>query len=56
MPVHWGAFSLAQHSWTDPAERFIIEARNKGVDYCIPTLGEIFDASSEKLSEWWKLF
>ena len=21
MPIHWGAFKLALHSWTDPIER-----------------------------------
>ena len=48
IPVHWGAFSLAQHSWTDPAERFVNEAKNKGMDYCLPALGEVFDGQIEE--------
>ena len=56
MPVHWAAFSLAQHSWTDPVERFIIAAKNKGLDYCTSNLGETFNAHSTKQSTWWKSF
>jgi len=54
IPVHWGAFSLAQHSWTEPVERFIIEAENKGMDYCLPALGEVFDAHTKSQFPWWQ--
>ncbi len=27
LPIHWGRFNLALHSWTDPAERVTIEAK-----------------------------
>ena len=52
MPVHWGAFSLAQHSWTEPAERFVAEARSKSMTYCLPMLGEQFDVGFEGIEEW----
>jgi len=55
MPVHWGAFSLAQHSWTEPAERFIAEAKTKGLRYCLPKLGEEFDIRCENTDKWWEL-
>lgn len=31
MIVHWGAFTLAYNSWTEPVERTIKEAREKEV-------------------------
>ena len=31
MPVHWGAFSLSNHSFDDPVNRFVMRAREKGV-------------------------
>jgi L-ascorbate metabolism protein UlaG (beta-lactamase superfamily) len=51
-PVHWGAFSLAQHSWTEPAERFVAEAKSKSISYCLPMLGELFDVGFEGIEEW----
>jgi L-ascorbate metabolism protein UlaG (beta-lactamase superfamily) len=54
MPVHWGAFSLAQHPWTEPAERWAAEAGEKGVDYIMPGLGETIDIHSGMKAEWWK--
>lgn len=53
MPVHWGAFSLAQHSWTDPVERFVIAAENRDQDYCVPILGELFTLDSTQQTKWW---
>ena len=54
MPVHWGAFSLAQHTWTEPADRFVAEAKAKDVKYCLPTLGEQFDVRCEEIEKWWE--
>ena len=31
MPIHWGAFTLALHSWTDPVERVTAKAGELGV-------------------------
>jgi L-ascorbate metabolism protein UlaG (beta-lactamase superfamily) len=54
MPVHWGAFSLAQHSWTEPADRFVAEAEAKGIKYCLPVLGEEFSVGCETMNKWWE--
>lgn len=54
MPVHWAAFALAQHSWTDPIERFVTEAQRKGVQYITPRLGEEISLLSNVQLEWWK--
>lgn len=53
MPVHWAAFSLAQHSWIEPAERFVAEAERMQVKYCLPTLGEMFDVGCGLNEKWW---
>lgn len=54
MPVHWGGFSLAQHPWTEPAERFVAEAEKKGVDYIMPLLGEEINLHSDMKAKWWE--
>ena len=30
LPVHWSLFSLAPHSWTEPAERVLVAAHCAG--------------------------
>lgn len=40
MPIHWGAFRLALHSWTDPAERVTVKARELGMPMTTPRIGE----------------
>ena len=29
MPVHWATFDLAQHNWTEPAERVVAAAKSE---------------------------
>lgn len=56
MLIHWGAFTLAYHSWTDPIERAIQKAKEEGVNLLIPELGETVLLHGEKASgvnEWW---
>lgn len=57
VPVHWGSFSLAPHSWTDPIERFTAEAKKQNVKYATPQMGEavVLGDDNLPLSEWWKL-
>ena len=54
MPVHWGAFALSQHPWTDPPERWVAEAGKKGIDYITPALGETVKLSSGMRPAWWR--
>ncbi|MGI9532616.1 MBL fold metallo-hydrolase [Lutimonas sp.] len=56
IPVHWGAFSLALHSWTDPIERFAAEANKRGQKFMSPEPGEMVSLGEEKSSEWWKKY
>ncbi|TFV97948.1 hypothetical protein E4S40_03380 [Algoriphagus kandeliae] len=55
MPIHWGAFRLAMHSWTEPVDRLLIKADELGVKVQTPLIGEFFDIQGEKLydQKWW---
>ncbi|MGL1885852.1 MAG: MBL fold metallo-hydrolase [Reichenbachiella sp.] len=54
IPVHWGTFSLANHNWTEPAERVLAAAELAGVKTAFPKPGESIDISEEyQLVKWW---
>lgn len=55
MPIHWGAFSLAPHSWYEPAERLSIAAEEKKIQLITPVIGERFSLrDSLPASKWWQ--
>lgn len=57
MPIHWGAFTLSLHSWTDPVERVSIAASNLNMPLLIPQIGEQIVMDSTIVvsnSNWWK--
>ncbi len=53
IPVHWCGFALAQHSWKEPVERFIEEAKKQNRPYHLPVIGAL---NSGELStiEWFQ--
>lgn len=63
MPIHWGAYSLSDHAFDDPVERFVRAAEKQGILYLTPMLGETVslgdnatqnpEASNEHM-HWWK--
>lgn len=57
MPIHWGAFTLALHSWTDPVERFLKKSKELNSTTLTPQIGQrIFvedDAAKYSLA-WWE--
>ncbi len=54
IPVHWGTFDLAMHSWTEPAERLLVAAEQAGVAVSIPRPGESIEpAAPPVLTRWW---
>lgn len=53
VPVHWGGFALALHSWTDPIERFVAEAGRKQQSILTPRLGEVVLPGSDSREAWW---
>ncbi|MDF9797721.1 L-ascorbate metabolism protein UlaG (beta-lactamase superfamily) [Catalinimonas alkaloidigena] len=56
MPIHWGAFTLALHSWTDPVERATAKAQQSGVAVATPIIGEamILEKNTYSNSRWWE--
>ncbi len=56
MPIHWGAFKLALHSWTDPIERVTNKANEMELDLITPQIGEpivIKDSMQNRHKDWW---
>ncbi|GAA0378428.1 MBL fold metallo-hydrolase [Bacillus horti] len=57
MLIHWGAFTLAFHGWTEPVERAIKKAREANVPLMAPKIGETVPLRGEysvPFSAWWK--
>ncbi len=56
LPLHWGAFSLALHSWIDSVERVRKAAQPFGAEVMTPRIGEIVPIRSRTYpkSAWWK--
>lgn len=57
MPIHWAAFKLAFHTWTDPIERVTKKAKEMNLPIATPKIGEpifIDKKSGFPHSEWWK--
>ena len=56
MPIHWGAFKLSVHSWTDPIERFKAESERLNIEIVHPFIGQRFRLGNEIPNEdWWLL-
>lgn len=55
VPVHWGMFDLALHSWYEPIQRVSIEAEKKGVTILAPKLGQLVSTKVKyKQESWWQ--
>ncbi|RXT07153.1 MBL fold metallo-hydrolase [Ammoniphilus sp. CFH 90114] len=55
IPIHWGAFTLSLHDWTDPIERVSQAAKEKGAVLSTPPMGETIPIYSARYSQsrWW---
>jgi len=53
LPVHWGTFDLALHSWFGPAEELVKATGDASIEFIVPKPGELVTASSES-SLWWR--
>jgi len=55
MPIHWGAFALAMHSWTDPITRATQRAEELNVPVTTPEIGEpVILHQSVPNQKWWQ--
>ncbi|SHJ05995.1 MBL fold metallo-hydrolase [Pseudozobellia thermophila] len=54
LPIHWGAFRLAPHGWTESVERFTQAADKNELPYLLPEIGERFRLGNDfPKRTWW---
>ncbi|WP_236660255.1 MBL fold metallo-hydrolase [Isachenkonia alkalipeptolytica] len=55
MLMHWGAFSLSLHDWSELIERALVEGEDREVSIIAPQIGETVDLQDLDLSitPWW---
>ena len=58
IPIHWGAFTLASHSWIEPPEIISKKAKNFNQNFVIPEIGQVLFLNKENktASRWWRGF
>lgn len=56
LPIHWAAFTLALHSWTDPIERITQAAAGMNQQVTTPRIGQpvIIGDPDYPRSAWWR--
>ncbi len=56
IPIHWGAFTLALHAWTDPVERAAKAARERGASVATPRIGQVMRIGAKEFpaAVWWR--
>ena len=54
IPIHWGAFQLAVHTWDDPVLRASQIAREKGIQLTTPTIGRRIQLENNT-EPWWEM-
>lgn len=56
MPIHWGSFVLAMHSWTDPIERVTKKAKELGMPVVTPRIGDVvtLETLAAFNEQWWR--
>lgn len=58
MLIHWGAFTLAYHGWTEPVERALQKANEANVKLITPKICETVPLIGEfpvPFSSWWRI-
>lgn len=54
IPIHWGLFNLAYHSWTEPVERVLAAAEAAGATVAVPRPGQSIEPEAlGPLERWW---
>jgi L-ascorbate metabolism protein UlaG (beta-lactamase superfamily) len=54
IPAHWGLFTLAYHTWTEPADRVLAAAAKAGVTAAIPKPGQSIEPLAlPPPQKWW---
>lgn len=58
IPMHWGAFVLSLHGWTEPVKRALAAGKKEGAIIMTPKIGEVvhFKAKNYPTEQWWKKY
>lgn len=57
MPIHWGTFNLALHTWTQPVEEVLKHSTEKHIKLLLPAPGETYTYNGEAyVNKWWERF
>jgi L-ascorbate metabolism protein UlaG (beta-lactamase superfamily) len=57
MPIHWGTFNLAFHTWTQPVERVIECAEEKHIELLLPAPGQTYTFNGKGyINKWWEAY
>jgi L-ascorbate metabolism protein UlaG (beta-lactamase superfamily) len=55
LPVHWGTFNLAMHSWDQPVEELLSLGEKASVQLLMPQLGEAIEPEhATRAHAWWR--
>ncbi len=56
IPVHWGAFALANHAWDEPPKLAVQAAEELEINIATPRLGETvdYDNIAQFTEHWWE--
>ena len=55
MPIHWGSFVLALHSWNDPVVRVTKKAKELDANIITPKIGQqiVLNEPNVANDDWW---
>jgi L-ascorbate metabolism protein UlaG (beta-lactamase superfamily) len=55
LPIHWGTFDLALHTWSEPAEELYTGAGEHGTRLIMPELGQPLEPDrTPDVKPWWR--
>ncbi|MEM7082954.1 MAG: MBL fold metallo-hydrolase [Pseudomonadota bacterium] len=55
LPIHWGSFSIAAHTWDDPIKRATSAAAKNDVAIATPVIGQTLTLGEHVVNQpWWK--
>jgi L-ascorbate metabolism protein UlaG (beta-lactamase superfamily) len=58
LPMHWGTFKLAFHAWSEPVERVLKAAYERGEQVTTPRIGEtvVLSGAHYPTARWWEAY
>lgn len=55
LPIHWGTFDLALHTWEEPAEQLFQAAHARSTRLLLPALGQVVEPRrAVEQPPWWR--